>query len=375
MSREEKLDQLSAMQKRPSQASSSGNGSIATVKTDSERKAFHLLRCGLLRATRSHNRIDNRRHEKRWGVLFTCLSMRAVHLELAASLSTDSCIMALRRMMARRGIPKDIWSDNGTNFHGADNELKLALKDLNQEQLQRELASRGANWHFIPPGSPHMGGCWERLVQSVKTALKAVTKERSPKEEILQTLFAQTEFTVNSRPLTHVSTDPDDPRPLTPNDLLIGTGPILPPGKFTDVDFCTRKMWRFSQRLADNFWRRWVQEYTPTLTRRTKWNQRVEPVKVGDVVIIVDETAERNHFPKGRIVATFPGKDGQVRVVEIQTQHGVYKRPVGKVAVLDLSDGVEPRGSNTGGEKCQELESTRNGNVKPEILCILSLEI
>ena len=84
-----------------------------------------------------------RRHEKRYGALFTCLTKRAVHLELAASLSADSAIMAIRRMISRRGQPRKIFSDNGTNFRGADAELKEALKELDVEQVGSELASGG----------------------------------------------------------------------------------------------------------------------------------------------------------------------------------------------------------------------------------------
>ncbi len=160
-----------------------------------------------------------------------------------------SCVMALRGMISRRGAPKEIWSDNGINFHGANNEMKLTLKELDQK-IAVELAPGGVKWHFIPPASPHMGGGWERLVQSVKTALKTVLKERAPKEEILRTFLAEAENSVNSRPLTHVLVDPDDPRPLTSNDLLLCGGTPLPSGEFDETDLYMRKMWRYTQRLG-----------------------------------------------------------------------------------------------------------------------------
>ncbi|XP_048483902.1 uncharacterized protein LOC125490011 [Plutella xylostella] len=134
-----------------------------------------------------------RRHEKRWGALFTCLTTRAIHLELANSLSTDSMILALRRMAARRSTPATIYSDNGTNFVGANKELQEQLKSLSQTDLVRETENYGITWKFIPPGAPHMGGAWERLVRSVKTALAATLNERSPKEEVLHTLLLEVE--------------------------------------------------------------------------------------------------------------------------------------------------------------------------------------
>ncbi|CAG7700760.1 unnamed protein product, partial [Allacma fusca] len=106
--------------------------------------------------------IIGRRQERRYGCLFTCLSTRAIHIEVSESLTTDSAIMALRRFCSRRGNPTEIYSDNGTNFHGANNELRKALLDLDQSTIEAKMTNHGIKWNFIPPGSPHMGGCWER---------------------------------------------------------------------------------------------------------------------------------------------------------------------------------------------------------------------
>ena len=122
-----------------------------------------------------------RKTEKRYGVLFTCLTRRAVHLEIAHSLDTDSCLMAIRRMMARRGRPANIWSDNGTNFVGTKRELREALARLDSERIGDQLSNERVQWHFNPPSSPHFGGAWERLVQSAKRALKAVVGEQRVK--------------------------------------------------------------------------------------------------------------------------------------------------------------------------------------------------
>src|SRR5207253_2016305 len=107
----------------------------------------------------------------------------------------------------------------------------------------------------------------------------------------------------NSRPLTHVSVDADDPEALTPNHFLIGTSSgVQQPGIFTDTDLCLRKQWRIAQRLADLFWKRWVREYLPTLTRRTKWFRQVEPIKVNYLVYIADGDMPRNSWPRGIVV-------------------------------------------------------------------------
>lgn len=101
-----------------------------------------------------------RRREKRWGVLFTCLTTRAVHIELAHTLSADSAIMAIRRLAARRGQPASMYSDNGTNFRGAAAELREAVLVLDETPIERYATNEKMKWRFIPPSAPHMGGAW-----------------------------------------------------------------------------------------------------------------------------------------------------------------------------------------------------------------------
>ncbi|KAJ0169291.1 hypothetical protein K1T71_015175 [Dendrolimus kikuchii] len=96
-----------------------------------------------------------RRRERRYGVLFTCMTIRAIHIELVSDLSTDAFIMALRRMAARRGWPQYLCSDNGTNLRGADNELKRSVKELDEAVLKQEAANYHTTWIFSPPASPH----------------------------------------------------------------------------------------------------------------------------------------------------------------------------------------------------------------------------
>ncbi|XP_076626466.1 uncharacterized protein LOC143344360 isoform X2 [Colletes latitarsis] len=105
-----------------------------------------------------------RRREKRWGVLFTCLTMRAIHLELAHSLSASSAIMALQRLASRRGSPVAVYSDNSTNFKGASKELKKAITDLDRQELQEYTLVHKIKWVFNPPDAPHMGRAWERII-------------------------------------------------------------------------------------------------------------------------------------------------------------------------------------------------------------------
>ncbi|UYV84738.1 hypothetical protein LAZ67_X003264 [Cordylochernes scorpioides] len=127
--------------------------------------------------------------------------------------------------------------------------------------------------------------------------------------------------------------------------FLIGTSSIgQPPGQFDDADLRLNKRWRKAQRLADMFWMRWRKEYLPTLQRRTKWRGRVPDVQVGDMVLVLDESLRRGHWPLGIVERVFPGSDKTVRVAEVKTSAGRYRRPVVRLAKLDLraEDGFRP---------------------------------
>ncbi|XP_063371441.1 uncharacterized protein LOC134659686 isoform X1 [Cydia amplana] len=287
-----------------------------------------------------------RRREKRWGVLYTCLTTRAVHLELAASLSASSMILSLRRMIARRGTPTVLYSDNATNFCGAERELAEAIKTL-PDILKPFLTERAIKWKKIPPGNPSAGGAWERLVGSVKTALKVVLKERAPHEEVLHTLLLESEHIVNSRPLTPVNPDLDI-EALTPNHFLIGRSSSMSPlGVFTDATM-SLSSWRTAQTLADHFWRRWQREYRPSLLPRPGAHQNVKKLHEGDVVIVADSSMPRGTWPRGVIVQLFSGPDGHVRVAIVRTRAGDVRRPVSRLIPIHSSheDGVGTRGGD-----------------------------
>ncbi|XP_055603880.1 uncharacterized protein LOC129752114 [Uranotaenia lowii] len=134
-----------------------------------------------------------RSHVKRWVALFTCFTTRAIHMEVAHSLSTVSCKLCIRRFIARRGAPAEIYSDNGTNFRGAANELQKQLLEVNQGCAET-FTNTNTNWFFNPPAAPHTGGVWERLVRSVKTALEALHDvPRVPDDETFETIILEAE--------------------------------------------------------------------------------------------------------------------------------------------------------------------------------------
>ncbi|KXJ74125.1 hypothetical protein RP20_CCG014327 [Aedes albopictus] len=131
------------------------------------------------------------------------MAVRAVHLDVVHSLSTQSCLMAIRRFACKRGAPEQIFSDNATCFRGADAVIRKTIRNINEECAEK-LISAVTSWHFNPPGTPHMGGIWERMVRSVKEALKAFDDGRKLTDEILSTSLAEAEDMINTRPLTYI---------------------------------------------------------------------------------------------------------------------------------------------------------------------------
>ena len=186
--------------------------------------------------------------KKRWGVIFTCLAMRAVHIEVACNLTTDSFINAYRRFIGRRGPIRLLRCDRGTNFVGARNELQAALQEMNNNKIRTELLKDGCDWIVFDMNTPHashMGGAWERLIRSVRNVLVGILAQHSTQldDELLRTFMVEAEAIVNSRPLTYQDTSPDSPEPLTPNQLLTLKAKIVlpPPGNFVKEDLYCRK--------------------------------------------------------------------------------------------------------------------------------------
>ena len=163
---------------------------------------------------------------KKWICLFTCFSTRALHLEIVSTLDTQSCIDAIHRFVARRGYPKTILSDNGTNFVGAAREIRELFFALKGTQLEDDAAKLGIKWTFNPPGAPYFGGFWERLVRSCKKAMWNILGSQSLKEEHLTTVVCTVEELLNNRPLRVASSDVEDLEALTPNQFLLGRSTI-----------------------------------------------------------------------------------------------------------------------------------------------------
>lgn len=249
---------------------------------------------------------------KRWAVIFVCMSVRAVHIELIESMSTPSFINALRRFFSIRGPAKLLRSDRGTNFVGACKELKI---NVNDTEVNHYLKDKGCTWIFNPPHASHMGGSWERLIGVARRILDGMLIQKPTRltHEVLATLMAEVMAIINARPLVPVSTDPEAPEILTPALLLTQKRDAVsaPAGNFDTADLHL-KQWKQVQCLADTFWKRWRREYLSTLQNRKKWLDERPNVNIGDVVLLKESQAPRNNWPVGLVVKTFPSEDKMV---------------------------------------------------------------
>ena len=279
---------------------------------------------------------------KRYLCLFTCLVTRAVHLELAYGLDTDSFINAFTRMTSRRGTPSYVVSDNGTNFVGAERELRELVEALDQDEiLQKTCRYHQIDWKFNPPSAPHFGGVFDARIKSAKRALRAILRDADVTDEELQTAMCGAESLLNSRPITYVSSDPNDLIPLTPNHFIVGQlgGQFAPEASELEQVFNPRKRWHRIQQLIGDFWRRWRRELLPTLNVRKKWFKPHRNFEQGDVVVLAEPKANRREWILGRITQTYPGADGLVRVAKVRVGDAEYLRPIHRLCPLEYSDG------------------------------------
>ncbi|XP_055714436.1 uncharacterized protein LOC129808690 [Phlebotomus papatasi] len=251
--------------------------------------------------------------EKAYVAIFVCMSTKAVHLEVLTSLSTNAFLSAFKRFISRRGLPAHIYSDNGTNFVGSDKMLQKMLQD---HQMQNELTDYSSNlkvqWHFNPPAAPHHGGLWEAAVRSFKHHFKRVIGAAILTYEELNTIVVQIEAVLNSRPLVAVTNHPDDPKALTPGDLLIGRAPAqLPDNSDPGEGLSNLQRWQLCTKIRNDFTKRWRQEYLHTLQERQNWDKEHSDLSPGDVVLLRTESAN-SEWPLGIVQQVCPGLDNKV---------------------------------------------------------------
>jgi len=265
-------------------------------------------------------------NSKRWGLLFTCLNSRAVHIEVLESMDASAFICALRRFFALRGPATLLRCDRGTNFIGGKSELQ----QNDEETIKEFVKQQGCEWKFNPPHASHFGGVWERQIGTVRRVVDAMLAELGHQQlthELFTTLMSEVMAIVNARPIAAIPTDVEDPQPLSPQTILtMKTRPLGPPsGEFLPPDLYARRRWRRVQYLANQFWVRWRREYLQSLQVRNKWKHPTRNLAEGDVVLLKDES-HRNNWPMGVVSEAVQSEDGLVRKANITVIRGAKKK-------------------------------------------------
>ena len=298
--------------------------------------------------------------------LFTCATSRAVHLEVVTDLSTATFMLAFRRFVGRRSLPKLMISDNATTYEAAADELK---KLLSSEEVHTALGNRGTTWKFIPKKAPWFGGFWERLIGLTKTAIKKTLGRAHVSLLVLQTIVVEVELILNNRPLTYLSDDVRDPEPLTPSHMLYGRMLTNLPHELVsqediqdpsyDETSQLNRAAKWQSLLLAHFSARWKHEYLTSLREfhRASGNNNQE-IKVGDVVLIHDDSPRIN-WKMAVVEELIIGGDGLVRAANIRTCNGKTNRPIVKLYPLEVTSPVEAAPS--------ELLQTEN-TVNPKTL-------
>lgn len=284
--------------------------------------------------------------KKSYVCLFVCCSSKAVHIEPVTALTTEALMACLKRFIARRGAVLNIYSDNGLNFVGANNEIQ---RIITQQETKDTMSHQFPylNWEFIPASSPHMGGIWESNIKSMKTHLYKVMGKTLLNLEQFTTLLYQIEACLNSRPICVLSNSIDDLRILTPGHFLTFDSLIaIPEQNLTEINSNRLKKWCQIQRMVQQFWKYWQTDYLDSLQKRYKWKEEKQNLKVNDVVLVKDDNCKPTYWSYGRVLELFPDENGKVRFVKLIINGHETKRTVHKLCRLPLQDGYNMGGNN-----------------------------
>lgn len=281
------------------------------------------------------------KHLKHYTAIYVCMSTKAIHLELVTDLSFDAFIASFKRFVSRRGLPANLYSDNGSNFIGGSRNFKethhYLLNQCNNFASQEYQTENNIIWHFIPASAQNFGGLWEAAVKSMKSFLLKYTYNSYLTYDEMYTLLTNIEAILNSRPLCAASEDDSSYEALTPGHFLIGAPIVSLPEKTLNEEKRCYNRWQQIQIRSQSFWKRFYSEYFNQLQNRNKWIHKKPNLEVNDIVLIKEDNTPSCKWPLGKIVELHPGKDELIRVVAVKTKNSIIKRPVSKIAKLPFN--------------------------------------
>lgn len=283
-------------------------------------------------------------------LIFTCLSTRALHLELTDTGDTPDFLLAWKRMMGVRGQPQHVYSDNAKTF--------LRVRKLVDSAKSRQLEGLPEiTWHFATERAPHTGGVWERMVQLVKKPMRKAIGNSLLTGPELWTLCKEIEGILNDRPLAAISADALEA--ITPSLLVAGRrlyGDAAEMWGSTQIEGHTvEQIWERRSANTTLFWEAWSHQYRQTLQRTSKWGTVRPNLEIGDLVLMKIDNTHQTRWPLARIIELFPDEAGRVRTVSILTKA--------------VADPTETRTLRRSVHEIYPLECTREngvGNRTPE---------
>ena len=268
--------------------------------------------------------VNKRSTGKVWGCVYTCLSTRAVYVDIARDYATDGFLLVHRKFQSIRGSPCIIYSDPGKNFVGAASELKKLRESISQEEHTRQGGLVGTEWRFHPPDAPHTNGAVEAMVKLVKKAIFLAVGDAVLTFSELQTVVFEASDLVNERPLAISHTRGNDDLALNyicPNQLLLGRASgRMQSGDWSNVSNVSRRT-KYVQEVVSKFWKNWYQSIFPSLVIRPKWHVEVRNLEIGDLVMVADQNAIRGDYRLALVSEGYPDHKGRVRQVQVS-----YKR-------------------------------------------------
>ncbi|XP_031355027.1 uncharacterized protein LOC116179379 [Photinus pyralis] len=290
--------------------------------------------------------INESRRQKAYIMLLTCAVVRAVHLEIVPNLTAESCINAFRRFISRRGVPDIIYSDNAKTFKRTALELKELYKIICTDKFQNFVTGRCIEWRFIVERAAWWGGFWERMVKTVKDALKLSLGKKSLDCDELQTIISEIEATVNMRPLTYLDDQPENLMFLTPAHFLLGSNECGFHINNNHPDIKRNQIlqkWKNRNKLTQKFWKVWSNNYLQQSRLFHNQHQvQSKKIEVGDVALLHDDNVPRLLWKLVRIMKLFHGRDGRVRACEVKTaDQTVLRRPIQLLFPLEITGAGE----------------------------------
>ena len=287
-----------------------------------------------------HLRHTGRGTHKKFVLIMCCMATRAVALFTLRDMTTSAVVNALIRMKAWYPGLKKIFSDQGSNFKGADREIREAAAAWDKTSLVDKLGEHGVTWVFGPAACGSAGGAWERLIGLTKRLIRSVVGTKNVDSEDFETLLSGAMGIMNKRPIVQASAETEmlvltpshflHPYLFTDSNTNIVPPPIGEPEKL-------RHGWKASQALLDDFWGQFKRDYVTAMLRRKK-TKPGEPIKIDDVVLIVDDQNSREYWKTAVVTDIINDDQLHPRRFSLKDNRGtIYDRHVSGVVKLELS--------------------------------------